>query len=85
MFLSSNPVWLLTGALERRKQLIKKVELEKYLPFLEAYDMSHEQKMEYLDAMNLIVTQFVDLAFDGNFDPDLKKLLDDMKEESGKP
>ena len=85
MFLSSNLFWLLSGATERRKYLMKKDELEKYLPFLDEYDMSHEQKMEFVEAMNLVVTKFVDLAFDSDFDPDLMALLDDMKAGSGKP
>lgn len=39
-------------------------ELEKYLPQMEQYEMTREQKMEFLRALNLVAVSFVDLAFD---------------------
>lgn len=43
-----------------------KLDLEKYLPMMEEWDMSLDEKTEWLEALNLIMVHFVDMAFDPN-------------------
>ena len=38
-------------------------DLEKYLPYLDKYDLSHTEKIEWLETLHVITESFVDLAF----------------------
>jgi hypothetical protein len=43
---------------------MKTEDLEKYLQFYDDFDMTHEQKIEHIQALYNVVTHFVDAAFD---------------------
>ena len=36
---------------------------DKYIPMLDEYDMTHQQKIEYIDALWNVMQSFVDRAF----------------------
>lgn len=40
-----------------------KADLEKYLSYLDEYDLSYAEKMEWLETVHVIVESFVDLGF----------------------
>jgi hypothetical protein len=42
----------------------KEFNLEEYLTHLEEYDMTRQQKLEFLEALRGLLARFVDAAFD---------------------
>lgn len=43
---------------------MNQVDLEQYLPYMEEYDMTHQQKLEFLATFRDLLAQFVDAAFE---------------------
>ena len=60
------------------------LEVEKYLPYLDGYDMTHEQKVDCIETLEKFVQTFVDAAWD--FDPNnpihvhFQKYAEDLKD-----
>jgi hypothetical protein len=40
------------------------LDVEKYLPYLDGYDMTHEQKIDCVNALQKLAQMFVDTAWD---------------------
>jgi len=60
------------------------LEVEKYLPYLDGCDMTHEQKVDCIKALEKLAQTFVDAAWD--FDPNIpthvciQKCVEDLKD-----
>lgn len=48
-------------------------DVEKYLSHLDGYDMTHQQKVDFINALQEFAQMFVDAAWDFGFIHDLRR------------
>jgi hypothetical protein len=64
---------------------IMTLDVEKYLSHLDGYDMTHQQKVDFINALQQFAQMFVDAAWD--FDPNnpthvcIQKCAEELKDE----